>query len=59
VSMHVLVPGAWSVERGHDLCDAIETEVQASLPGTVCLTHLEPLEDPRAWEDLHDGHQDV
>ena len=59
VSMHVLVPGAWSVERGHDLCDAIETEVQGSLPGTVCLTHLEPLEDPRAWEDLHDGHQDV
>ncbi len=59
VSMHVLVPGSWDVARGHDLCHAIETEVQDTMPGTTCITHLEPLEDPRAWEDLHEGHQDV
>ncbi|MEI2715488.1 MAG: cation diffusion facilitator family transporter [Candidatus Nanopelagicales bacterium] len=59
VSMHVLVPGSWSVTKGHDLCDDIESDVRELLPGTVCLTHLEPLEDPRAWADLHDGHQDV
>ncbi len=59
VSMHVLVPGAWTVDKGHDLCDSIETEIQEQLPGSACITHLEPLEDPRAWEDLHEGHQDV
>lgn len=59
VSMHVLVPGEWTVARGHDLCDAIESDVEAVLAGTNCITHLEPLEDPRAWEDLHEGHQDV
>lgn len=59
VAMHVLVPGQWTVERGHDICDAIETDVRAALPGSTCITHLEPLEDPRAWEDLHGGHQDV
>ncbi len=59
VSMHVLVPGDWSVTAGHDLCDAVETDVEGALPGTTCITHLEPLEDPRAWEDLHEGHQDV
>lgn len=59
VSMHVLVPGAWTVEQGHDLCESIETEIQKELPGSACITHLEPLEDPRAWEDLHEGHQDV
>ena len=59
VSMHVLVPGDWSVAAGHDLCEAIETEVESVLPGSNCITHLEPLEDPRAWEDLHEGHQDV
>lgn len=59
VSMHVLVPGDWSVAAGHDLCDAMEGEVEAALPGTTCITHLEPIEDPRAWDDLHEGHQDV
>ena len=59
ISMHVLVPGDWSVAAGHDLCEDIETEVEAVLPGSNCITHLEALEDPRAWEDRHDGHQDV
>ena len=57
--MHVLVPGEWTVATGHDLCDAIETEIEAPYPGPNCITHLEPLEDPRAWQDLHEGHQDV
>lgn len=59
VRMHVLVPGAWSVDRGHDLCDEIERVVCAALPGTDCVTHLEPLEDPRAWEDQREGQRNV
>ena len=51
VSFHVLVPGHWSVQRGHDLCEQLEHRVAETLTRTHVLTHLEPLEDPRAWED--------
>ncbi|MFN9621280.1 MAG: cation diffusion facilitator family transporter [Cyanobacteriota bacterium] len=51
VSLHVLVPGAWSVREGHDLCERIEAEISAALPRCHPFTHLEPLEDPRAWDD--------
>ena len=49
VSMHVLVPGAWTVEQGHDLLETVEEEIRHVLPDTVIATHLEPIEDPRAW----------
>jgi cation diffusion facilitator family transporter len=52
VSVHVLVPGAWTVERGHDLLERMEAEMRAALPLVSVLTHLEPLEDPAAHNDL-------
>ena len=51
VDMHVLVPGDWSVQRGHDLCEEIEREVRVILPRASVLTHLEPIEDPASWDD--------
>jgi len=51
VDVHVLVPGAWSVQAGHDLIEMLEAELRAVLPHAEVLTHLEPIEDPRAWED--------
>lgn len=51
VSLHILVPGAWTVQRGHDLCEEIELAICAALPLTHALTHLEPLEDPTSWDD--------
>ena len=51
VSFHVLVPGEWSVQRGHELCEEIELTIMRSLPGTYVFTHLEPLEDPVSWND--------
>jgi divalent metal cation (Fe/Co/Zn/Cd) transporter len=50
--MHVLVPGLWTVQQGHDLCEKIELAIGHALPETNVLTHLEPLEDPTAWADL-------
>ncbi|HET6846308.1 MAG TPA: cation diffusion facilitator family transporter [Anaerolineales bacterium] len=50
ISVHVLVPGKWSVQRGHDLLEAIETEIRTALPRALVTTHLEPVEDPAAWE---------
>jgi cation diffusion facilitator family transporter len=51
VDMHVLVPGAWSIERGHDLCETIEREIRAVIPNVTVLTHLEPVESPASFED--------
>lgn len=48
VSVHVLVPGDWTVERGHDLARALEEEIERALEKTTVFTHLEPLDDPRA-----------
>ena len=51
VSVHILVPGAWSVQRAHDLSERIEQEMRARFPNMTTTTHLEPVEDPRSWDD--------
>jgi cation diffusion facilitator family transporter len=51
VSLHVLVPGHWSVQQGHDLCEQLEQEIAAALTRTHVQTHLEPIEDPTSWDD--------
>ncbi len=51
VSLHVLVPGSWTVQQGHDLCEAIEMALHHALAETTVFTHLEPREDPVAWAD--------
>jgi divalent metal cation (Fe/Co/Zn/Cd) transporter len=51
VSFHVLVPGAWTVQRGHDACEAIEHAIALALTGADVTTHLEPLEDPISLDD--------
>lgn len=51
VTMHVLAPGGWSIQKGHDLCEEIEAAVRAALPGAHVFTHLEPREDPVSWDD--------
>ncbi|HQR23988.1 MAG TPA: cation diffusion facilitator family transporter [Steroidobacteraceae bacterium] len=53
VSVHVLVPPDWSVQRGHDVLEQIEGEIRRALPPVTILTHLEPLGDPLAMDDQH------
>jgi cation diffusion facilitator family transporter len=52
VSLHVLVPGDWTVQRGHELLERIEAGIRSELPNTSVLTHLESLEDPASWDDI-------
>lgn len=52
VSVHVLVPGDWSVKRGHDVLERIEADIRSRLPTASVLTHLEPREDPVSFEDV-------
>lgn len=52
ISFHALVPGTWTVQRGHDLLENVERDIRAAMPGATVFTHLEPLEDPTSWQDL-------
>jgi cation diffusion facilitator family transporter len=55
VSVHVLVPGTWTVHAGHGLLEHIETELRESLPDLTVFTHLESLEDSASWDDRTDS----
>ena len=59
VSMHVLVPGTWSVRRGHDLSEDLERDVVEALPMTTVFVHLEPLEDESSFRDQGLDRPDV
>ncbi len=51
ITLHVLVPGDWSVQRGHDQLELIELDIRNAVPYSHLTTHLEPLEDPRSLAD--------
>jgi cation diffusion facilitator family transporter len=51
ISVHVLVPGAWTVQRGHDLLEDIERDLRAAVPRAAVFSHLEPIEDPTSFLD--------
>ena len=51
ISMHVLVPGDWTVQHGHELLDRIEADIRRALSDAVVFTHLESLDDPASWDD--------
>ena len=51
ISVHVLVPGAWSVHRGHELLERIEEDIRQAVADAAVFTHLESLDDPASWED--------
>lgn len=51
VSLHVLVPGEWTVQRGHDYLERLEEELRGAVPNSTVFTHLEPIEDPVSWAD--------
>jgi cation diffusion facilitator family transporter len=51
VTLHVLVPGQWTVQEGHDWAERIESDIRRGLPHAHVTTHLEPLEDPLSMID--------
>jgi cation diffusion facilitator family transporter len=53
VSMHIQVPGDWSVQKGHDLAEAVEQAILKAIPMVTVFTHIEPREDPVSWADEH------
>ena len=62
ISMHVLVPGEWTVQQGHDLSEQIERDLAEALPQSTFFIHIEPSEDPASFADqnldrtIEEGH---
>jgi divalent metal cation (Fe/Co/Zn/Cd) transporter len=52
VSVHVLVPGDWTVQHGHELLEQIENQIRQATANVTVFTHLEPLDEPVSWEDI-------
>lgn len=52
MEMHLLVPGEWTVKRGHDVAEDLTDALLAEYPDLRVSLHLEPVEDPRSYEDI-------
>lgn len=54
MSVHILVPGNWTVHDAHHVAEDFETEIRSALGGIVTVfTHLEPAEDELSMEDMN------
>jgi len=51
ISVHLLMPGHWSIQIGHDWSERIEAEIRRGLANAHITTHIEPLEDPVSMTD--------
>jgi len=51
VSFHLMVPGAWTVQHGHDWSERIEADIRRTVPHAHITTHMEPMEDPVSLAD--------
>jgi cation diffusion facilitator family transporter len=52
VSIHVLVPGAWTVHDAHHVAENIEHDIHTALGEAVVITHVEPVEDELSMDDI-------
>lgn len=53
ISVHILVPGEWTVHDAHHIAEDFEADIRAVLGGVVTVfTHLEPVEDELSMEDM-------
>lgn len=53
ISVHILIPGDWTIQESHDLAEQIESEIRSVIRNSSVFIHVEPLEDPRAFVDQH------
>lgn len=51
ISVHILVPGQWSVQQGHQILEELDKDIRRLIPGVHLFTHLEPIDDPAALQD--------
>lgn len=59
IDVHILVPGTWTIQQGHDLAEQVETDIRQQIAFCSVFTHVEPIDDPRAQADQHFGRGDA
>ncbi len=53
VSVHMLVPGEWTVHDAHHIAEDFEADIRAALGSVVTVfTHIEPVEDELSMKDM-------
>jgi cation diffusion facilitator family transporter len=53
VSVHLLVPGEWTVHDAHHVAEDFESDIREALGSVVTVfTHIEPVEDELSMEDM-------
>jgi divalent metal cation (Fe/Co/Zn/Cd) transporter len=52
ISVHILVPGKWSVHDAHHMAEDFERDIRKALGAANVFTHLEPLEDKISMRDV-------
>ena len=57
ISFHLLVPGDFTVYDAHELTKSIEIELANEFPYSDVFIHLEPINDPEAFDDFINGNK--
>ena len=57
LAVHLLMPGNWTIRKGHDLAEQIEIQVMESITNANIVTHIEPVEDPLSMKDANIDRQ--
>lgn len=53
ISLHLLMPGKWTVQKGHDIADKVEKDIENIFEEpTSVISHIEPIEDPASFHDI-------
>jgi cation diffusion facilitator family transporter len=60
VALHVLMPGEWTIQEGHNKIEKIERDIRDLFDSPVTVfTHLEPIEDPLSMNDIGIDRNDI
>jgi cation diffusion facilitator family transporter len=54
LSVHMLVPGDWTVHDAHHVAEDFEGDIRAALGDAIINTHLEPVDDEISIHDIHE-----
>ena len=53
ISVHILVPGTWTVHDAHHIADDFESQIHKAFgPPVTVFTHLEPVDDELSMQDI-------
>ena len=52
VSVHVLVPGNWTVHDTHHIAEDIERDIRLAIGEATVITHIEPVDDEISNDDI-------